>query len=115
MELSFVKLFAKRPATPRVPAAFARRLVGAAVLAAWTLTTSSAYAQDPSPDTDDTSVTMPDAFGPASPDEKKDLPGVPLSSQVVFQVLAAEIALQRDQPAPAFQTYLALARDTHDP
>ena len=115
MELSFVKLFAKRPTTPRVPAAFARRLVGAAVLAAWALTTSSAYAQDPSPDTDDTSVTMPDAFGPASPDEKKDLPGVPLSSQVVFQVLAAEIALQRDQPAPAFQTYLALARDTHDP
>ncbi|MEM5425584.1 tetratricopeptide repeat protein [Paraburkholderia ferrariae] len=115
MELSFVKLFAKRPATPRAPAAFARRLVGAAVLAAWALTTSSAYAQDPSPDTDDTSVTMPDAFGPPSPDEKKDLPAVPLSSQIVFQVLAAEIALQRDQPAPAFQTYLALARDTHDP
>ncbi|MEM5325727.1 tetratricopeptide repeat protein [Paraburkholderia sp. JHI2823] len=108
MELSFVKLFAKRPATPRVPSAIARRLVGAAVVAAWALTTSSAYAQD-------TSVTMPDAFGPASPDEKKDLPGVPLSSQIVFQVLAAEIALQRDQPAPAFQTYLALARDTHDP
>jgi tetratricopeptide (TPR) repeat protein len=115
MELSFVKLFAKRPATPRVPTAFARRLIGAAVLAAWALTTSSAYAQDPSPDTDDTTVTMPDAFGPASPDEKKDLPIVPLSSQIVFQVLAAEIALQRDQPAPAFQTYLALARDTHDP
>ena len=33
----------------------------------------------------------------------------------MFQVLAAEVALQRDQPAPAYQTYLALARDTHDP
>ncbi|QGZ60501.1 tetratricopeptide repeat protein [Paraburkholderia acidisoli] len=115
MELSFVKLFATRLTTPRLPASFARRLVGAAVLAAWALTSPGAYAQDPSPDTDDTSVTMPDAFGPASPDEKKDLPGVALSSQVVFQVLAAEVALQRNQPAPAFQTYLALARDTHDP
>ncbi|MDR3100219.1 MAG: tetratricopeptide repeat protein [Paraburkholderia sp.] len=135
MELSFVKLFAKRSpqgseagsqsgsnvAAPRLRQALQlrafgpHRLIGAAVLAAWALTTSSAYAQDPAPTTDDTSVTMPDAFGPASPDEKKDLPNVALSSQIVFQVLAAEIALQRNQPAPAYQTYLALARDTHDP
>ncbi|WP_213297699.1 tetratricopeptide repeat protein [Paraburkholderia sacchari] len=131
MELSFVKLFAKRSlrgfkagsraAAPRLREARQlrvpgpRRLIGAAVLAAWALTTSSAYAQDQAPTSDDTSVTMPDMFGPASPDEKKDLPGVALSSQIVFQVLAAEIALQRNQPAPAYQTYLALARDTHDP
>ncbi|QBQ95950.1 tetratricopeptide repeat protein [Paraburkholderia pallida] len=127
MELSFVKLFAKRSpqvskaAAPRLRKASPlrafgpRRLIAAAVLAAWALTASSAYAQDQAPDTDDTSVTMPDAFGPASPDEMKDLPSVPLTSQIVFQVLAAEIALQRDQPAPAYQTYLALARDTHDP
>lgn len=118
MELSFVKLFAKRPSAlaPRLPVAVgARRLVGVAVLAAWALTTSSAWAQDPSPDTDDTSVSIPDVFGPETADEKKDLPDVSLSSQIVFQVLAAEIALQRDQPAPAYQTYLALARDTHDP
>ncbi|CAG9206248.1 FOG: TPR repeat [Paraburkholderia tropica] len=123
MELSFVKLFAKRlpHAAPRLRKTFElrafgpRKLLGAAVLAAWALSTSSAYAQDPSPDTDDTSVTMPDAFGPATADEKKDLPAIPLTSQITFQVLAAEIALQRDQPAPAYQTYLALARDTHDP
>ncbi|CAM2148317.1 MULTISPECIES: tetratricopeptide repeat protein [Paraburkholderia] len=123
MELSFVKLFAKRlpHAAPRLRKTFElrafgpRKLIGAAVLAAWALSTSSAYAQDPSPDTDDTSVTMPDAFGPATADEKKDLPAIPLTSQITFQVLAAEIALQRDQPAPAYQTYLALARDTHDP
>ena len=30
-------------------------------------------------------------------------------------MLAAEVALQRNQPAPAYQTYLALARDTRDP
>ncbi|WP_322010324.1 tetratricopeptide repeat protein [Paraburkholderia sp. J12] len=118
MELSFVKLFAKRPSivAQRLPVAIgARRLLGAAVLAAWALTTSSAYAQDPAPDTDDTSVSIPDVFGPETADEKKDLPDVALNSQIVFQVLAAEIALQRDQPAPAYQTYLALARDTHDP
>jgi len=118
MELSFVKLFAKRPhaVAPCLPVAVGvRRLVGVAVLAAWALTTSSAYAQDPALGTDDTSVSIPDALGPESPDEKKDVPDVPLSSQIVYQVLAAEIALQRDQPAPAFQTYLELARDTRDP
>ncbi|TKC89608.1 tetratricopeptide repeat protein [Trinickia terrae] len=119
-----LKLFSKRPATasiqPAAPAARkralpVRRLLGAAVLAAWALAVHPAYAQDPSSSSDDNSVSAPDMFAPASADEKKDLPDVPLTSQIVFQVLAAEIALQRDQPAPAYQTYLALARDTHDP
>ncbi|MFL9908211.1 tetratricopeptide repeat protein [Paraburkholderia sp. RL17-337-BIB-A] len=117
MNLSFVKLFSKRPASAsRVPRAVsARRLLGAAALAVWALAAMPAHAQDPSPDSDDTSVTLPDPLGPASAEDQKSLPGVPLSSQIVFQVLAAEVALQRDQPAPAYQTYLALARDTHDP
>ncbi|WP_206997328.1 tetratricopeptide repeat protein [Trinickia mobilis] len=115
-----LKLFSKRPAAASVrPAAKralpARRLLGAAVLAAWALALNPAYAQDPPPTSDDNSVSAPDMFAPASADEKKDLPSVPLTSQIVFQVLAAEIALQRDEPAPAYQTYLALARDTHDP
>ena len=117
MNLSFVKLFSKRPASAsRVPhAVSARRLLGAAALAVWALAAVPAHAQDPSPDSDDTSVTLPDPLGPASAEDQKSLPDVPLSSQIVFQVLAAEVALQRDQPAPAYQTYLALARDTHDP
>jgi len=116
MELSYVKLLAKRrSAAPRMSGSGARRLVAAAVLSAWALATSSAYAQDPSPDADDPSVTVQDVLGPATPDEKKDIPDVPLTSQIVFQVLAAEVALQRDQAAPAYQTYMALARDTHDP
>ena len=56
-----------------------------------------------------------DALGAQTPEDQKNLPDIALSSQIVFQVLAAEVALQRDQPAPAYQTYLALARDTHDP
>ncbi|MFL9864230.1 tetratricopeptide repeat protein [Paraburkholderia fungorum] len=117
MNLSFVKLFSKRPASAsRVPhAVSARRMLGAAALAVWALAAVPAHAQDPSPDSDDTSVTLPDPLGPATAEDQKSLPGVPLSSQIVFQVLAAEVALQRDQPAPAYQTYLALARDTHDP
>ncbi|HVE08128.1 MAG TPA: tetratricopeptide repeat protein [Paraburkholderia sp.] len=123
MNLSFVKLFLKRPAgagsapfgaasgAPR--GVFARRVLGAAVLAAWSFAALPAHAQDPSPD-DDNSVTVQDAFGQDA-DEQKNLPNVQLSSQIVFQVLAAEVALQRNQPAPAYQTYLALARDTHDP
>ncbi|MGF6739898.1 tetratricopeptide repeat protein [Paraburkholderia atlantica] len=117
MNVSFVKLLSKRRArVSNVPLAVsARRMLGAAALALWALAAGPAHAQDPSPDSDDTSVTMPDPLGPSSPEDEKALPGVPLSSQIVFQVLAAEIALQRDQPAPAYQTYLALARDTHDP
>ncbi|WP_233799900.1 tetratricopeptide repeat protein [Paraburkholderia sp. HP33-1] len=117
MNVSFVKLLSKRRArVSNVPLAVsARRMLGAAALALWALAAVPAYAQDPSPDSDDTSVTMPDALGPSTAEDEKSLPDVPLSSQIVFQVLAAEIALQRDQPAPAYQTYLALARDTHDP
>ncbi|MGF6769303.1 tetratricopeptide (TPR) repeat protein [Paraburkholderia sp. GAS199] len=121
MNLSFVKLFLKRPASASrrasgVPhAVSARRMLGAAALAVWALAAAPAHAQDPSPDSDDTSVTLPDPLGPASAEDQKALPNVQLSSQIVFQVLAAEVALQRDQPAPAYQTYLALARDTHDP
>ncbi|MGF6600517.1 tetratricopeptide (TPR) repeat protein [Paraburkholderia sp. GAS448] len=117
MNLSFAKLFSKRPATvSRVPRAVSvQRVLGAAVIAAWALVAVPAHAQDPSPDADDNSVSMTDALGAPSAEEQKDLPNIPLSSQIVFQVLAAEVALQRDQPAPAYQTYLALARDTHDP
>ncbi|HEX7933208.1 MAG TPA: hypothetical protein VF573_09055, partial [Paraburkholderia sp.] len=93
MNLSFVKLFLKRPASAsRVPQAVsARRMLGAAALAAWALAAVPAHAQDPSPDSDDTSVTLPDPLGPASAEDQKALPNVPLSSQIVFQVLAAEV------------------------
>lgn len=52
---------------------------------------------------------------PAPLDAYRTLPAVKLTSQIMFLVLAAEIALQRGQPAPAYQTYLELTRTTHDP
>ncbi|WP_246796014.1 tetratricopeptide repeat protein [Burkholderia perseverans] len=110
----------KRPAA-RARRAFAspvRRALGAALVAAWTFGAVAAHAQTPADapaaGASDDALTQ-SAFSPAFPDEKKDLPGVQLSAQIVYQVLAAEVALQRSQPAPAYQTYLALARDTKDP
>ncbi|KWO78276.1 hypothetical protein WM32_31710 [Burkholderia ubonensis] len=107
-----LKLIQKRPAAARGLRAFpVRRVLGAALIAAWTFAAVPAHAQMPAPDDDEPQG----AFDHVLPDEKKNLPSVPLTSQIVYQVLAAEVALQRNQPAPAFQTYLALARDTRDP
>ncbi|AOJ63838.1 hypothetical protein WJ32_16100 [Burkholderia ubonensis] len=108
-----LKLLQKRPAADaRGLRAFpVRRVLGAALIAAWTFAAIPAHAQMPAPDDDEPQG----AFDHVLPDEKKNLPSVPLTSQIVYQVLAAEVALQRNQPAPAFQTYLALARDTRDP
>ncbi|MBR8328166.1 hypothetical protein KDW40_20790, partial [Burkholderia cenocepacia] len=106
------KLLQERPAAVRGARAFpVRRALGAALFAAWTLTAFPAHAQDPASD----DAEPQGAFEHVMPDEQKNLPGVPLTSQIVYQVLAAEVALQRNQPAPAYQTYLALARDTRDP
>ncbi|KMY86818.1 TPR domain protein [Candidatus Paraburkholderia calva] len=98
------KLFAKRQAGSTYSFAMPMsRITGAVAFALAALAFTSAHAQDP------------DSSPVPSGDEKQDLPNVAMSSQIVFQVLAAEIALQRGQPAPAYQTYLALARDTKDP
>ncbi len=116
-------LSSKRPAAParRAFAFPVRRALGAALLAAWTFGAVPAHAQTPASGAVAAPAGAADddapqsAFSPAFPDEKKDLPNAPLTAQVVYQVLAAEVALQRNQPAPAYQTYLALARDTKDP
>jgi predicted Zn-dependent protease len=109
------KLLHKRPAARArgLRAVPVRRALGAALLAVWAFAAVPAHAQDPA--TDDSAASQEDTFGSALPEEKKDLPAIPLTGQIVYQVLAAEVALQREQPAPAYQTYLALARDTHDP
>ncbi|AOK30640.1 hypothetical protein WS67_15510 [Burkholderia singularis] len=105
------KLFPKRVAAARSPrTAPVRHAIGAALIAAWTLAAFPVHAQDQADDD-----ASQDAFAPTLPEEQKNLPNVPLTSQIVYQVLAAEVALQRNLPAPAYQTYLALARDTRDP
>ncbi|MGI4812511.1 MAG: tetratricopeptide repeat protein [Janthinobacterium lividum] len=73
----------------------------------------------PAAPVDSDSVTSSDLLNAPpetlSPAAEQRLPHVELSSQIMFQVLAAEIALQRGEVGPAYQTYLALAQDTHDP
>jgi tetratricopeptide (TPR) repeat protein len=115
------KLFTKRQVkSMRSFAMPMSRIAGAVAVALAALAFTPAFAQDssPAPDGDDQAAAQNAAdmlTAPVNGDEKQDLPNISLSSQIVFQVLAAEVALQRGQPAPAFQTYLALARDTKDP
>jgi tetratricopeptide (TPR) repeat protein len=113
-----LKLLPKRAGTVRSarPGAALARVVGAVVCASTLAALACpAYAQGPAAADDSGSAGPADFAQPSMPEETNNLPNVQLSSQIVFQVLAAEIALQRNQPAPAYQTYLALARDTHDP
>lgn len=63
----------------------------------------------------DDAAPFPDTFGPASMNEKKYLPNVELTSQIIFSVLASEIALQRGEAATAYRTYMSLAHSTRDP
>ncbi|MCG1019463.1 MULTISPECIES: tetratricopeptide repeat protein [Burkholderiaceae] len=100
MNLLLAKLLHRGPARPAA---------AAALLAVSLVLTRPAAAQD------NDSPELTDIISTPTPDEQKALPRLPLTSQVVYQVLAAEVALQRNQPAPAYQTYLALARDTMDP
>lgn len=43
------------------------------------------------------------------------LPEVDLTGRILFQIIAAEVALQRGEPGAAFKTYMNVARDTRDP
>ncbi|WP_255581631.1 tetratricopeptide repeat protein [Cupriavidus sp. AU9028] len=53
---------------------------------------------------------------PASPlPPKMPLPAIALTSDIMYQVLAAEVSTQRGLPGAAYRTYLNLARSTRDP
>lgn len=80
-----------------------RALAIAGALTCWSLPAISQTAATPAAEP----VTMTVA--------PEALPSVPLTEQILFQVLASEIALQRGQPGPAYRSYMSLARDTRDP
>jgi tetratricopeptide (TPR) repeat protein len=113
MDFSFADLLTKRSMPQNLQTRALTRF-SAAMLAAFTLMVSGAYAQQPSNDPDDDAVAT-SVVSNVTTEDAKDLPDVPLSGEIMFQVLAAEIALQRSEPAPAYQTYIALARSTKDP
>jgi tetratricopeptide (TPR) repeat protein len=113
MDFSFADLLTKRSMPQNLPTRALTRF-SAVMLAAFTLMVSGAHAQQSSDDPDDDAVASTVVSSVAA-DQDKDLPDVPLTGEIMFQVLAAEIALQRSEPAPAYQTYIALARSTKDP
>jgi tetratricopeptide (TPR) repeat protein len=114
MDFSFADLLTKRSMPQNLPTRALTRF-SAAMLAAFSLTISGAHAQQQPPaDPDDDSVATT-VVSSATTDDTKNLPDVELTGEIMFQVLAAEIALQRSEPAPAYQTYIALARETKDP
>lgn len=43
------------------------------------------------------------------------LPEIDLSGRILFQIMAAEVALQRGETGAAFKTYMNLAQETRDP
>ena len=124
MNLSIVKQFLKRRTGANgVPhAVSARRLLGVAVLAVWALGALPAHAQDQSPDADDNTVSVQDAFGPDSADEKANLPSVALTSQIVITMLGSAVVSQisvadltyaasyvQSRNFRAFETYFLIA------
>lgn len=58
-------------------------------------------------------ATAPIRSTPLPP--KMPLPAVPLTADILYRVMAAEISIQRGVVGPAYQTYLELARNTRDP
>jgi tetratricopeptide (TPR) repeat protein len=82
--------------------------------------TLAACAQEPSRAPQDEAPARGEARPPrvvaAKPEPSRPpLPGVELSEELLFKMMVAEVALQRDQPHIAVQTYLELARETRDP
>jgi len=82
--------------------------------------TLAACAQEPSHAPQDEAPARGDARPPrvvaAKPEPSRPpLPDIELSEELMFKMMMAEVALQRDQPHIAVQSYLELARETRDP
>ncbi len=60
-------------------------------------------------------VATRSVFGATEAEPPETLPEVPLSPQLLFQLLASEIAAQRGQLGSAAATYQRMAEDTRDP
>ena len=59
--------------------------------------------------------TVPETAAPASTERGDRIPNVELSSALMYQLMAAEVAVQRGDLGSAFAVYMKLARETRDP
>ena len=51
----------------------------------------------------------------AEPEEPKNLPNVELTGEILFRLMSADMAVQRQQFGLAARLYLLVAEDTRDP
>ncbi|HVE90340.1 MAG TPA: tetratricopeptide repeat protein [Burkholderiaceae bacterium] len=56
-----------------------------------------------------------DVVSPTTAERGDAIPNVQLSSALMYQLMAAEVAVQRGDPGSAFAIYMKLARETRDP
>lgn len=61
------------------------------------------------------STNLAQAGGSAGPNESAGLPDVDLTGGLLYQLVAAELALQRGEAGAAFATFMTVARQTRDP
>ena len=61
------------------------------------------------------STASAEVVSPASAERGDAIPNVQLSSALMYQLMAAEVAVQRGDPGSAFAVYMKLARETRDP
>ena len=89
-------------------------------LTAWSLF-GCATAPRPAMVDANTVVAAPSSVAPAevaattSTERGDSIPNVQLSSALMYQLMAAEVAVQRGDPGSAFAVYMKLARETRDP
>lgn len=84
-----------------------------AAAAALTLTLLAAGSPDAVAASDPPKTAASTSARSQAPQER--LPAIDLTPQIIFQLLASEIAVQRGQPGSAIATYLSLAQKTRDP
>lgn len=60
-------------------------------------------------------TNLAQAGGSAEPGATAGIPDVDLTGALLYQIMAAELALQRGEVGSAFATYLSVARQTRDP
>jgi tetratricopeptide (TPR) repeat protein len=59
--------------------------------------------------------TVPETATPPTAERGDRIPNVELSSALMYQLMAAEVAVQRGDVGSAFAVYMKLARETRDP
>ncbi|GAB4464442.1 MAG: tetratricopeptide repeat protein [Burkholderiaceae bacterium] len=94
--------------------AWSRRLSALAALVLTAAIVGCASAPAPAPEPAQAPPAPPQAAESRAPEPAAAPPSVDLTGPLLFQIMAAEVALQRGDTGAAFATYLSVARATRD-